>query len=113
MLSKLIIFFFIPVERVLNETDIKVAVFSGQLDLIVDTPGTVDWVEKLNWKGKDGWLSSTRRPLVKNWIIEGFVKKYNNFALYWVNRAGHMVPADNPAGMDAVLRELTNNYSGK
>lgn len=27
------------VERLLNETDIKVAVYNGQLDLIVDTPG--------------------------------------------------------------------------
>lgn len=27
------------VERLLNETDIHVAVYNGQLDLIVDTPG--------------------------------------------------------------------------
>lgn len=27
------------VERLLNETDITVAVYNGQLDLIVDTPG--------------------------------------------------------------------------
>ncbi|GLV36189.1 highroad [Carabus blaptoides fortunei] len=101
------------VEQLLNSTDIKVAVFNGQLDLIVDTPGTVDWVERLKWPGKKDWLAAPRDALVSKGIIEGFKKKYGNFAMYWVNRAGHMVPADNPEGMDALLRELTNNYSGQ
>lgn len=34
-----LVFFFRPVEQLLNETDVKVVVLSGQLDLIVDTPG--------------------------------------------------------------------------
>lgn len=67
----------------------------------------------MNWKDKQNWLSITRRPLVSKGIIEGFVKKSGNFGFYWINRAGHMVPADNPEGMDAVLRDLTNNYKGR
>lgn len=33
------------VERLLNETDITVAVYNGQLDLIVDTPGISNHVK--------------------------------------------------------------------
>lgn len=32
-------FFYRLVERLLSETDLKVVVFNGQLDLIVSTPG--------------------------------------------------------------------------
>lgn len=88
------------------------AVYSGQLDLIVDTPGTYDWVERLKWEGKSGWDNAYRRSLVANGVIEGYKKEYGNFGMYWVNRAGHMVPADNPAAMNEILKILTNNYKG-
>lgn len=32
---------FVLVESILNDTDIQVAVYNGQLDLIVDTPGKI------------------------------------------------------------------------
>ena len=37
----LTLLYYFPVERVLNETDLPVYVFSGVLDLIVDTPGNI------------------------------------------------------------------------
>lgn len=99
-------------ESLLNQTSLKVFVYTGQLDLIVDTPGTYDWVMRLNWKNRTQWNSAPRRALVSDGIIEGFKKEYGNFGFYWVNRAGHMVPADNPAGMAEILKLLTNNYKG-
>lgn len=43
------------VEKLLNETDIKVAVYNGQLDLIVNTPGKSTYFirvsEKVSQKG--------------------------------------------------------------
>ncbi|XP_072743969.1 retinoid-inducible serine carboxypeptidase [Anoplolepis gracilipes] len=97
------------VEQLLNETDLNVIVLNGQLDLIVDTPGTLLWVEKLKWKNADNWKNSLRKPLVSEEIIEGYFKTYDNFAMYWVNRAGHMVPKDNPVAMEVILQDLTNN----
>ncbi|XP_058799346.1 retinoid-inducible serine carboxypeptidase-like [Phymastichus coffea] len=94
------------VEKLLNETNIKVFVFNGQLDLIINTPGTLSWIEKLNWKYSDVWLKSKRLPLVVNNIIEGYSKGYGNFKFYWVNRSGHMIPADNPVAMESILRDL-------
>ena len=95
------------VELLLNQTDLKVVVLTGQLDLIVDTPGTLQWVEKMKWKNAAAWLNSTRLPLTSNGVVEGFVKSYSNFTMYWVNRAGHMVPKDNPAAMAQILKKLT------
>ncbi|XP_070160029.1 retinoid-inducible serine carboxypeptidase-like [Polyergus mexicanus] len=97
------------VEQLLNETCLNVFVYNGQLDLIVDTPGTLLWVEKLKWKDGNTWKSSVRQPLVSEEIIEGFLKTYNKFWMYWVNRAGHMVPKDNPAAMEVILQNLTSN----
>ncbi|KYN23485.1 Retinoid-inducible serine carboxypeptidase [Trachymyrmex cornetzi] len=79
------------VEALLNETDLKVFVYNGQMDLIVDTLGTLHWVEKLKWKDADTWKNSDRKSLVVKSIIEGYFKVQDNFRMYWVNRAGHMV----------------------
>ncbi|XP_063701657.1 retinoid-inducible serine carboxypeptidase-like [Culicoides brevitarsis] len=91
--------------KLLDETDVKVAVFTGQLDLIVATPGTVEWINRLDWSGHDGYLKAKRTSIVVNKYIEGYQRKNKNFAVYWANRAGHMVPADNPAFMDYVLHQ--------
>ncbi|KAG9434537.1 retinoid-inducible serine carboxypeptidase [Apis mellifera carnica] len=95
------------VEELLSETDLKVAVITGHMDLIVDTPGTLNWVEKMNWKNANLWHYSPRYPIVVQEIIEGYEKSYGNFAMYWVNRAGHMVPKDNPAAMGRILQKFT------
>ncbi|KOC63106.1 Retinoid-inducible serine carboxypeptidase, partial [Habropoda laboriosa] len=96
------------VESLLNETSLKVVVLSGHMDLIVDTPGTLCWVEKMKWKNAASWHASTRNPLVVKDNIEGYVKSHGNFAMYWVERAGHMVPKDNPAAMSKILKEFTS-----
>ncbi|XP_070529256.1 retinoid-inducible serine carboxypeptidase isoform X2 [Cardiocondyla obscurior] len=97
------------VESLLNETSLTVFVYTGHLDLIVDTPGTLLWVEKLKWKSANTWKNSVRRPLVAEDIVEGYFKAQDNFRMYWVNRAGHMVPRDNPAAQEIILRDLTSN----
>ncbi|XP_014230834.1 retinoid-inducible serine carboxypeptidase-like [Trichogramma pretiosum] len=97
------------VQRLLDETNLKVFVYSGQLDLIVDTPGTLLWVEKMRWARYLEWKTAQRVPVVVDGVIEGYQKSSSNFAFYWINRAGHMVPADNPAGMSALLADLTQN----
>lgn len=97
----------VVVERLLTETDIEVHIITGQLDLIVATPGTVEWVKKLQWPNAAAYVASPRSTLVMNGIIEGYYKQYEKFSMYWINRAGHMVPFDNPPAMDYILRKVT------
>ncbi|KAG0565938.1 hypothetical protein KC19_7G025000 [Ceratodon purpureus] len=76
---------------------VKVAVYSGQLDLICSTPGTEAWVQKLKWTGLEGFNKQVRTPLYCNSnSTGGFVKKYKNLSFYWVLKAGHYLPIDSP-----------------
>ncbi|XP_060524569.1 retinoid-inducible serine carboxypeptidase-like [Cylas formicarius] len=100
------------VERILNDTNLTVAVYNGQLDLIVATPGTLKWVDNLKWNKANEWTTNTlRKSFAVGHIIEGYEKSTENLHLYWVNRAGHSVPADNPAAMEYILRQTTNNFN--
>jgi serine carboxypeptidase 1 len=83
------------VETLLNTTSLRVIVYSGQLDLIVATPGTEAWVKRLAWPGIKDFLAANRRPVsTASSKTAAFVKSYKNLSFYWVLRAGHMVPMD-------------------
>lgn len=80
----------------LIKTGMKVIVYNGQLDLIVDTPGQELWVKRLQWDNLETFTQ-------QSWKAEyayggqdtgGYSKKLGNFEFWWVLKAGHMVPAD-------------------
>ncbi|KAJ8667663.1 hypothetical protein QAD02_009326 [Eretmocerus hayati] len=96
------------VEQLLDQTDLKVIVYNGQLDLIVCTPGTWSWINKLRWDYAQHWQASMPSPLVVNDVIEGYHKSFDDLSFYWVEKAGHLVPSENPAAMTAILQHLTN-----
>lgn len=98
----------ISVEKLLNETKIEVNVVAGQLDLVVALPGTVNWVEHLQWPGANEFRLSERKFIGVNNILEGYYKNYEKLTLFWVNRAGHSVAVDNTDAMNWILKEITN-----
>lgn len=75
----------------LNTTNLKVFVYSGQLDVIVETVGTVKWIENLRWKNKNRYNAAERHAIKRGGSLEGYVKSAGNFCMYWINRAGHSV----------------------
>lgn len=91
----------------MNETSIDVHIVTGQLDLIVATPGTITWVEKVRWPGAEQYQKNYRKPIIVDGIVEGYQKIQNKFTLHWINRAGHMVPFDNPMAMNVILKQVT------
>lgn len=72
------------VEKVLNETNINVVVYNGQLDLICSTPGTVEWINRMNWYGKHQYASAERTGISVNGNLEGYLRKYDKFYMFWV-----------------------------
>ncbi|KAL4577004.1 hypothetical protein LXL04_013105 [Taraxacum kok-saghyz] len=88
----------------INEVDellkagVNVTVYSGQLDLICSNKGTEAWVEKLKWDGIKTFLSMDRTPLYceNDKVTKGFTKSYKNLYFYWILKAGHFVPLDQP-----------------
>ncbi|KAK0160545.1 hypothetical protein PV328_007943 [Microctonus aethiopoides] len=96
------------VTELLDKTDLKVIVYNGQLDLIVPTIGTLSWVENLEWKHIKNWKKAKRIPIINNDIIEGYFKGFQNFKMYWINRAGHYVPEENPIATHKMMNDLTS-----
>ncbi|KAI3799341.1 hypothetical protein L1987_34634 [Smallanthus sonchifolius] len=89
---------------VINEVDellnagVHVTVYSGQTDLICATKGTEAWVKKLKWKGLKTFLDIDRTPMYceDDKETKAFTKSYKNFHFYWILKAGHFVPTDQP-----------------
>ncbi|CAN8002438.1 unnamed protein product, partial [Ixodes hexagonus] len=79
------------VDRLLNETDIRVVVYGGQLDLIVDALGTLQWLDRLSWPGMTGFREAQKRVLLVDGATAAFHKAYKNLAFFWMLKAGHMV----------------------
>uniref|UniRef100_H2Z5S9 Carboxypeptidase n=1 Tax=Ciona savignyi TaxID=51511 RepID=H2Z5S9_CIOSA len=80
----------------LIDTGMKVVVYNGQLDLIVDTPGQEMWMKKLSWGRLGEFMAQDFTPMYayQGQDTGGFSKKMDNFEFWWVLKAGHMVPAD-------------------
>jgi len=78
---------------------VNVNIYSGNLDLICCTTGTINWMNKLTWPDYKNFVSATRKSFGNMQdldLIVGFNKKYKNLALWNILQAGHMVPSDQP-----------------
>ncbi len=78
-------------------------VYQGQDNFIVQTPGTMKWVDRLRFDKSQEF----RKALFKGWKIKdkivGSVKSAGLLELRIVNNAGHRVPMDAPeASLDLV-----------
>ncbi|TKW11790.1 hypothetical protein SEVIR_6G255500v4 [Setaria viridis] len=92
---------------------VNVTIYSGQLDLICATKGTMDWVQKLKWDGLKSFMDSPRKPIYCNKEgqsgTQAFVRSYKNLNFYWILGAGHMVPIDNPCPALKMLADITRS----
>ncbi|KAK7341926.1 hypothetical protein VNO80_24867 [Phaseolus coccineus] len=78
---------------------VNVTVYNGQIDLICSTKGTDAWVHKLKWEGLKNFLAKDRTPLYcgsDKSTTKGFVRSYKNLHFYWILKAGHFVPINQP-----------------
>ncbi|XP_059049636.1 uncharacterized protein LOC131844708 [Achroia grisella] len=94
------------VQNVLQNTDCTVTIYNGNLDAVSTTPGQLEWVEKLQWAGSEEFLSSPRRTLIVNGLVEGYFRESPRLQFYWLNAAGLTVPLDSPVAMRRVLERI-------
>ena len=82
----------------LLDSDVLVVVYQGQLDMICDTAGAELWLRKLTWPGMSLYFNTGRKPLYllgdKSKNTAAFLKEYANLKMYYIMKAGHMVPSD-------------------
>lgn len=85
------------VEDILSR-NFPMIIYNGQDDLIVTNAGTMSWVEKLNWKNATDFVNtdySVWNDTAGNVI--GYRKRVGPLEMRIVNKAGHLVPMDQPA----------------
>ncbi|PKU36689.1 retinoid-inducible serine carboxypeptidase [Limosa lapponica baueri] len=73
--------------------NVNVTVYNGQLDLIVDTMGQEAWIRKLKWPNLDQFNQQRWKALYvspESTETAAFHKAYENFAFFWILKAGHM-----------------------
>jgi len=86
---------------------IPILLYNGQDDLIVNYPGSFGWITEMEWDGNLGFRNAPRNPwYAPNGTLYGWYRQYDNLTFVTVNKAGHMVPADQPAS----ARDMLNRY---
>ena len=97
---------------------LKVVVYQGQLDMICSTTGAERWMKKLEWDGLSSFLEAERHALyppsgVTTKNTGAFVKAYRNLHMYYILKAGHMVPADAGEMALEMVRLVTGECDGR
>ncbi|CAG9113528.1 unnamed protein product [Plutella xylostella] len=59
------------IEKLLNETDIIVTKYNGNMDQICGTAGQMLWLERLQWPGAAEFQAAPRQPIWENNRLEG------------------------------------------
>lgn len=83
------------IEELLN-SDYKVMIYNGQLDVIIGYPMTENYISKLDWKRSGEYKKATRKIWRVGKAVAGYVRKVGNFYQVMVRNAGHILPYDQP-----------------
>lgn len=75
---------------------VKVLIYSGQNDYIVNSAGTQNFINSLNWDGISNWKKSKKSVWSIRNEIRGWAKVYSSLWYAIVNGAGHKISADQP-----------------
>ncbi|CAG9785547.1 unnamed protein product [Diatraea saccharalis] len=97
------------VEEVLDNTNISVTIYNGNLDAVSNTPGQLQWINSLQWDGQEQFLNSSRQTLIINNQIEGYFRETDKFTFYWINVAGLSAPLDNPVAMRRAIQRIMDS----
>merc|ERR1711991_1020395 len=97
------------------DAGVSVNVYGGQVDLIVDTLCIQAWMDKLPWSNLSEWKSAGRNSFTEpgKFNVAGFVQSFKNFAFWQINKAGHMVPLDQPWAAEYMMATIVGGDVSK
>lgn len=88
---------------------IRVCIYNGQDDYVVNTAGVLQYLNSLGWENIASW----KRAKKEKWTIagqtRGWTKVSGNLWFVLVNGAGHLVPADQPDAAFNMLGHFIHN----
>ena len=77
--------------------NIKVLIYNGQDDFVVNTAGVLQYLNSLSaWSKIDDWKKARKQIWSISNSITGWVKSHDNLMFVLINKAGHLVPTDQP-----------------
>lgn len=83
---------------------INVMIYNGQNDLIVESPGTFKWAEKIHYDDAEKYRATRFETWKVNGKVAGYRKSVGLLELRTVNNAGHLVPMDQGASALAMAK---------
>ena len=99
-------------EFVLNY-NLSVLLYQGQTDLIVNTAGALLNIEELKWWGADKYNNRDWEVWKMNETVVGYKSGYANLDFRIINKAGHLVPRDQPLISRLMIEEYVSKVLKK
>ncbi|XP_063389056.1 venom serine carboxypeptidase-like [Cydia fagiglandana] len=84
-------------------------IYSGQLDIIVAYPLTLNYLQKLNFSGSEEYRTAKRSIWRVDGEIAGYAKQGGRLVEVLVRNAGHGVPMDQPRWAVDMIQRFTHN----
>ena len=75
---------------------IRVLLYNGQDDYVVNTAGVLQYLNSLGWENIASWKRAKKEKWTIGGETRGWAKTSGNLWFVLVNGAGHLVPADQP-----------------
>lgn len=87
----------------------KVLLYSGQFDLVIGYPTSVNLIYHLNWNGAEDYKLAKRNLWKVDMKTAGYRKTVHNFTEILVRNAGHMVVQDQPYWAHTLITGFTRD----
>lgn len=88
---------------------LRVLIYNGQFDFVVNTAGVLQYLNSLNWNGLNGWKRAKKQVWTNSKQPIGWVKNYGNLWFALVNKAGHFVLFDQPRNAFSLVGHFLRN----
>jgi len=88
---------------------VKTLIYNGQNDVVVNTPGVLQYLNSLQWENINMWKRAPKQVWTIGQEVVGWSKVAGNLWFVLVNGAGHMVPADQPRSAFVMLGHFLND----
>lgn len=89
-------------------------IYNGQDDFVVNTAGVMQYLNSLQWERINVWKRTPKQKWTIQGEIKGWAKNAGNLWFVLVNKAGHLVPSDQPQSASNMLAHFIkqdNNWN--
>ncbi|KAF0683329.1 Aste57867_24622 [Aphanomyces stellatus] len=98
-----------PLVPPMLEDGVRVLIYAGDADLMVNWQGNEAWTLALPWSGHDQFNQAANKPTLFQGKQVGYSRTHDTLSFLRVFNAGHMVPMDQPEVALAIVDSFLRN----